>query len=1468
MNIKIKKIIITALIIIMSFTYMFEDTAEATDYPMIGFNEQQTKYIENHMFPYKFKGVINPNGHLTGTYSAPIIVDNIAYMMGTESARVIAYDLIEERVLWTSSTLRGNWSGHPASPIVVDDKLVVPTGRYVHVLNKNTGSLFKRINVGVDDSGWRVNRFVGTPLHFRNGEVWASGWHGHIFGFNVHNSSTTPFFNEQTNFVLSASPVLMERSSFSPRIVFAGDSHAGRLFRVNPHNGGSMHGSQSTTYGVAATGVAIDDDNFIAVDKRGRMYRWNTSTGAYNSYNSIHNVFGTNQLMNMGVGYSPRLNRIFVSTNRSSDGRGYVYNVNPSNGSYTQIFTNAAGMNSGPTVFSDDKIMATLRDGRIFSRLHNGDWVAWYSGNTMWYELDGARMYSDPVIGGGDKKVMMINGASGVYLFEPDYPNIHGQYTQARDSDGNVRTTFDSTEEIHFVGRFINNGVRSVSNVPHRIVINGTGTNVQTLSYSVDQQRWPSLRRTLDPGTYEIYFIADPGGNITMTDGSTRRTPTITITVEQGDTEPPKYVSSSISGYQYRDGNDYWIGPGRQISYLMRASDNVELYNVHSRLLGDGSDSRSGYRTDRGTVTAWESWPSFDFVSGEKTYESKTSNGHVIETRTTVKADSNITGNLYHSLQYWFRDTAMNTVGYSNTGKRINIDGDPPSHISHALTGADYVDGNDYWVKPNTTVNVRLRQHDDGSGNAIQYLRLLGSGEDARKRHNFDQSSTHIADVGNGFPSSHVSISAANRTENTAYGNVNWTVEPHTHGHSYDVMWHYRDNVRNDRGYDTGEGQTGMSLRVDGVAPFISFSPNNSAWTNESVTVNVNASDNHSGVNRLRFRTENDGSWGSWSSWSSQSNREITLNSEGIRRIQVQVEDNVGNTRTVTSGYYYIDKTPPEQTSYGIEGHRYQSGNDYWIKPNDTLDISLRGYDEDAGLRTTGLSLGSSTVREVAEHNWNGSSTNINHITTDPAFDIFSVSRTYNSGAYKEATFEVRGNTHGSNFIVRSRYRDNAGNISEGDAYGWSNSFARLRIDGVAPIITFNPNQHNWTNDNIDVGISISDDHSGVNRWRYQIETDGNWSSWSDWFTTTSESVSFTEEGRYRIRVTAEDNVGNQRTTTSGYYLIDETPPFIEFRNQDDTQNYHSRDWEENDIVVRLKFNDDLSGYDSSRYQWTNSTDMPTSWGGWNTSSNYLATTISETGEWFLHVQSQDEVGNVRYEFKGPYKYKIMPVANFTYEDKAYFVGDTIEVESLATYDENIEGNGLDFEYEFRWPNGTIEESTEEHPTFVFPDMTGQYTITQTVTDIHGHYDTWSSTINVGDLELDGQVHHEERWNDHRKAYNQNETGTDDSPRHYDMYWAGENFIIRAYTTNTGTSTIAESVTVEMEETDEFRELSTNNNVEWTGNVWEEYFEHLPDGTYTFRFRTVYSNGIEREDTYWIEINGEWGQYMRFRRAK
>lgn len=530
-------------------------------------------------------------------------------------------------------------------------------------------------------------------------------------------------------------------------------------------------------------------------------------------------------------------------------------------------------------------------------------------------------------------------------------------------------------------------------------------------------------------------------------------------------------------------------------------------------------------------------------------------------------------------------NTAYWRFGGSQATLSFSPDDVPPKHISHDLTGHRYKNGNDYWVQPEDTVDVRLRGRDKGSLLNRTTIRLDGSGAYARARHYYNSGLDYYD------RSIYIDIPSSKKTyeSSASYSReATYSVKPksNTHGHNYDISAWHSDNAGN----STGWVDTKMNLRVDGVDPtnkstrITGFRYNNDDeyWIrpNENVDISLRGYDADSLLNRSVLRLDsasadarvrfhyNKGS-SNYDYWyddptidinsgtktyesASKKTREATWNVTAkehgqIYNIMSFHADNVDNSEWYkdTGKLLGVDGEGPIHKSYSFDGNYYKEDTTYWVQPNEQIKLTLSGRDDHSGMERQYLRFDNSSedIRSYFNHYTNSFSplTNYNsqHIEITNAIP----------NSKDSATFDINPKTHGHKYNIKWVYRDNVHNWSKTNSYGngvYIDTGSDIGIDGEAPNVSFSPNSQDWTEGTIDVNISITDEDSGVKRFRYRTQNEEEWGSWSQWAEGTSEQIIIEKAGKNQIEVEAEDNVGNKQKIKSSYYYIN-NPPVADF---------------------------------------------------------------------------------------------------------------------------------------------------------------------------------------------------------------------------------------------------------------------------------------------------------------------------------
>lgn len=218
------------------------------------------------------------------------------------------------------------------------------------------------------------------------------------------------------------------------------------------------------------------------------------------------------------------------------------------------------------------------------------------------------------------------------------------------------------------------------------------------------------------------------------------------------------------------------------------------------------------------------------------------------------------------------------------------------------------------------------------------------------------------------------------------------------------------------------------------------------------------------------------------------------------------------------------------------------------------------------------------------------------------------------------------------------------------------------------------------------------------------------------------------------------------------------------------------------------------------------------------------------------------------------------PEGDFDWLPKPAYEGDLI---ALTTDVDDPDGDALAVAYKVRDPAGEAKTYgyalTSPYGTNgpVFRGaLAGTYEVELSVSDGKAPPVLATKFITVLPLSVSGQVRHTDAWNDRRIESNAKAGGDANGPRGYNVFWAGERFVLRADTTDTATATVANAVNVTMNGRTITLSPLNAGRTKWGGEMWEEAFGQLPDGPLAFSFQAVYSNGTVKYATVTVEIAG------------
>ncbi|MCD6331426.1 MAG: hypothetical protein J7L80_04425, partial [Thermoplasmata archaeon] len=238
--------------------------------------------------------------------------------------------------------------------------------------------------------------------------------------------------------------------------------------------------------------------------------------------------------------------------------------------------------------------------------------------------------------------------------------------------------------------------------------------------------------------------------------------------------------------------------------------------------------------------------------------------------------------------------------------------------------------------------------------------------------------------------------------------------------------------------------------------------------------------------------------------------------------------------------------------------------------------------------------------------------TTMETMTWEDAYPGYYVFYVYHNNSWRE----------GDNVIIEASvegwYGNNTAIIGgEGQAI---RKYIFMQKIGNPPTISFSPPFSNWTNGNIVVNVTITDDEE-INITRYAWSNSPEKpSTWSDWQIVLNDTYSFyaeqENEGIWYLHVEAYDNEGNYEWEYGGEYKIDKSPPLSHVIN-------FSSYFQTIPFVVKAIATDAFSGVNYVKLFYRYSPDN-SSWGPW-----MLYGLANETYQWNFNAPN----GSGYYQF-------------------------------------------------------------------------------------------------------------------------------------------------------------------------------------------------------------------------------------------
>jgi hypothetical protein len=490
------------------------------------------------------------------------------------------------------------------------------------------------------------------------------------------------------------------------------------------------------------------------------------------------------------------------------------------------------------------------------------------------------------------------------------------------------------------------------------------------------------------------------------------------------------------------------------------------------------------------------------------------------------------------------------------------------------------------------------------------------------------------------------------------------------------VQFRATDAAGNASAWAPAAGTAAATVRIDRVAPSVSPSGADGAWTSAaSVTVTANATDAASGVATVQYRTSYNGA----PFTSPTTGASVNVTAEGETLVQFRATDAAGNVSawsTATSGgagSVRIDRTGPvaaptvtgatgawsaaasrtvsasgaSDAGSGIGGYESRTSTDggtTWSTPasGSSVDVTAEGETlvqfravdavGNAGPWSTAIPGGTGSVRldRTAPSVPSASGGSTSWLTAASTTITATGGADAGSGmaGHQWSSSTNGGGTWGTpvsgssavisaegETLVRFRSVDAVGNTS-----AWTTP-ETVRLDRSTPTVSVAGATGAWTNAaTVTVTATPADAHSPVASTEHRTSTDGG-ASWSS--PTTGTSAAVTAEGVTLVQFRATDAAGNVSAWSAatagaaGSVRIDRTAPGIAQSGADGVWSAApSR-------VVTSTASDGASGVTGTQYRTSN--DLGSTWGATTAGTS---TTVTREGVTLVQFRATDAAGN------------------------------------------------------------------------------------------------------------------------------------------------------------------------------------------------------------------------------------------------
>ncbi|MGZ4135426.1 MAG: OmpL47-type beta-barrel domain-containing protein, partial [Tumebacillaceae bacterium] len=294
-----------------------------------------------------------------------------------------------------------------------------------------------------------------------------------------------------------------------------------------------------------------------------------------------------------------------------------------------------------------------------------------------------------------------------------------------------------------------------------------------------------------------------------------------------------------------------------------------------------------------------------------------------------------------------------------------------------------------------------------------------------------------------------------------------------------------------------------VTVKIDGTAPVTTSTEAPTTWTKDSITLNLTATDEQSGVANTYYSINGS---------TYVAGTTVTVDKEGVNTITFYSVDQAGNAEQAQTITVQLDGTAPVTTAsdvpstwtkdgvtvnlsatdtasgvantyYSINGSAYVAGNTFTVDQAGTNQVSYYSIDqagnaEQAQTLTVKIDRTAPVTTSDAKTAWTKGSMTVNLTSTDEQSGVAKTYYSIDGADFVEGTTITV--TNEGIHTIKFYSTDAAGNSESAQT-------VQVKLDGTAPATTASDVPSAWAQNGVTVNLSATDAASGVANTYYSI---------------------------------------------------------------------------------------------------------------------------------------------------------------------------------------------------------------------------------------------------------------------------------------------------------------------------------------------------------------------------------------------